>query len=573
MALNSVTLTQEQFQELLSRINNVPVQEGNFTKCSSRFNGSKDSDVKAFIDAVQTYKDCSKVSDANALRGLPMLLDGFAATWWQGVKNSTASWTDAIDLLQTTYGPKKPNYKVFRELFSKEQDSKTNCDIFICNVRAILSQLPPDTLSESLQLDMVYGLLHKRIREKVTRDEITTFTDLLKKCRLAEETFTDHFDDKPADASKRIKCNFCKFFGHTKEECRKLNYKKENPQQASTIGKTDPKPVTAVTATTAQTALSTSSSTIRCFGCSKPGYVRSNCPDCRTPTSSASSSIDFCSLESTTKTISPKARPVLPIQILTSNGTGMIDTAARQSVASASLCKVLENAGHEFSYDQLRIRLADGTVKDSNVRITTVDVNLQGRSIPTTFICLPTAEITLLGIEFLSTADISIDVGKQLWYFNNSPDEKFILNFENIDTSSSLEIHSISILRSDEGTMLSTEEKARLTKLLDGNPDIFALGGEPTPYAEHKIETAIPLNDINGGGDLDVKADSSISALLESCGSGSGKRFSRSLKGCGCGKGSVTIPMLKLWPENCGMLLSEVDNGAPLLRVPVLVAI
>lgn len=71
-----------------------------------------------------------------------MLLDDFAATWWQGVKDSTTSWNDAIELLRVTFGPKKPAYKVFRELFASEQDSKTNSDVFICHARALLAQLP-----------------------------------------------------------------------------------------------------------------------------------------------------------------------------------------------------------------------------------------------------------------------------------------------------------------------------------------------------------------------------------------------------------------------------------------------
>ncbi|KAF2882955.1 hypothetical protein ILUMI_23183 [Ignelater luminosus] len=64
----------------------------NLVNYPARFKGSKRDDVKAFIDAVEIYKDCMHVSDANALKGLPMLLEGFVAMWWQGVKATTASW-------------------------------------------------------------------------------------------------------------------------------------------------------------------------------------------------------------------------------------------------------------------------------------------------------------------------------------------------------------------------------------------------------------------------------------------------------------------------------------------------
>lgn len=99
----AVTMSNEQFQQLLERLGGTATNQppagppsGNFAKCSARFSGSKASDVSAFIDAVEIYKDCVQVSDQNALKGLPMLLDGFAATWYQGVKASVGTWAEAI---------------------------------------------------------------------------------------------------------------------------------------------------------------------------------------------------------------------------------------------------------------------------------------------------------------------------------------------------------------------------------------------------------------------------------------------------------------------------------------------
>jgi len=80
----------------MARLTMVPQQaaqqpavvSGNFSKCSSRFDGTKEMDVNTFIDAVLIFKEYTWVSDDIALKGLPMLLDGFAATWFRGVKGS-----------------------------------------------------------------------------------------------------------------------------------------------------------------------------------------------------------------------------------------------------------------------------------------------------------------------------------------------------------------------------------------------------------------------------------------------------------------------------------------------------
>lgn len=63
----------------------------NFSTCQRRFQGSKESDSNAFIDTICGYKT---VSDDNALKGLPMLFDGFVAQWYQGVKTTINSWTE-----------------------------------------------------------------------------------------------------------------------------------------------------------------------------------------------------------------------------------------------------------------------------------------------------------------------------------------------------------------------------------------------------------------------------------------------------------------------------------------------
>ena len=118
-ASTSVTMTSEQLKALLEqvRVSNetaaaamahiqtmtaasiqtagVP-QSGNFTKCTARFDGQSGAGVEAFLDNVNTYRQCCNVSDANALLGLTMLLTGEAADWWQGHKRNVSTWAECI---------------------------------------------------------------------------------------------------------------------------------------------------------------------------------------------------------------------------------------------------------------------------------------------------------------------------------------------------------------------------------------------------------------------------------------------------------------------------------------------
>ncbi|KAJ8963599.1 hypothetical protein NQ314_005498 [Rhamnusium bicolor] len=493
-----VVMSNEQFTQLLetlrlntnntSQINipSPPIQSGNFTNCASRFNGDRNSDANAFIDAIEIYKDCMRISDDNAFRGLPMLLDSFAATWFRGIKSSINTWNEAIDLLRITFGPKKPPHFVYRELFSREQDSKTPTDVFICKARSILAQLPENT--ETVQLDMVYGLLNKKIREKVPRDKIETFTELLKEARSIEEFFDQNITCEQRDTIKRPRCAYCKNLGHIKDECRKLAYKHSKPPegvqqkltQVSSIQVVDKeKPSTSRVSQNTLPQTSQSTSSFSCYGCGQPGYIRTNCPNCKTV---ETSSIDFCLFETKEMaTVSPRSRPCVFIDILGLHGTGIIDTAAKQIVAGQSLYKALKAKGQTFSDETVFIKLADGNGKLENVLVTFVDVILQGRAIPTNFIILPNAENnTLLGIDFLEDAKMILNISDRLWNFADRPGVKYDLLFEalpqRLHPTQHIDLSSFDNLRADEGTMISSDQRRRLNALLEENKDIFQLG-------------------------------------------------------------------------------------------------
>ncbi|XP_018560983.1 uncharacterized protein LOC108903332 [Anoplophora glabripennis] len=438
----SITLSDEQFKHLLDRLQISGSSSGNFTKCSSRFSGSKVSDVNAFIDAVEIYKDCTHVSDENALRGLPMLLDDFAARWWHGVKSTITTWDAAVDLLKRTYGPVKPPYRVYRELFASEQDLITPTDIFICKARGILSQLPANTLSESIQLDMVYGLLNRRMKEKIPRNKVETFTELLEKSRLAEEIFNEtiYFEQNKTN-TKKLRCTYCRTVGHSKGECDKLSTR----------------------------------------------------PIVDTVPSTIESPVEFCMLNTDIKSnsIALRPRPIMYINILGLQGTGIIDTAAKESIAGQSLYNVMVAKGQTFKQDKIYVGLADGSTKLENVLITYVDVKIQGRVIPTRFIILTDAvnNSTLLGINFIQDARISVDVSNRMWSFSDAPFVKYELHFETNQANEDTKVYYSDFLRSDEGSMLPSTVKEKFNAQLTENRPFFPFVAEPTPYGVYYKNT------------------------------------------------------------------------------------
>nr|XP_037876363.1 activity-regulated cytoskeleton associated protein 2 [Bombyx mori] len=151
--------------------------------------GAAGESLDAFLDAAEAYRDCSDISEENAIRGLSVLLCGDAAVWWLGVKSSIiiSSWCDAVSALRDAFGDRRPPHRINAQLFKRGQQNDERTDRFIAATRALLAKLPAGDLSEKVQLDMIYGLLSRRVRERLRRDEISSFDVLLQRARQIED--------------------------------------------------------------------------------------------------------------------------------------------------------------------------------------------------------------------------------------------------------------------------------------------------------------------------------------------------------------------------------------------------
>ncbi|RZB39373.1 hypothetical protein BDFB_013902 [Asbolus verrucosus] len=141
------------------------------------------------------------------------------------MKSAVSTWKEALDALRHSYGENKQNFKIFKELFSKEQGDREPTDIFVNNCRALMSKLKGDytKLLDVFKLDMVYGLLNLQIRKNIPRDKVTTFTALIAKARSAEENFLEKVEPRDnKQGNSGIKCRFCKNYGHIQRECKKF---------------------------------------------------------------------------------------------------------------------------------------------------------------------------------------------------------------------------------------------------------------------------------------------------------------------------------------------------------------
>lgn len=285
---SSIVMTQDMLSNLMTSFASSNTHSGNFSQCTARYSG-RPEDLDNFLDAVNTYKDCVNVSDENALRGLSMLLVDSAGVWWQGIKRSTTSWDDAMTRMRSAFGDQEPPYRIYKKLFALDQGEE-HTDLFVAKVRALFAKLPTDDITEKVQLDMAYGLLNQRIRKRLSRENVASFEDLLRKCRSIEDSLKEcsasgrkqqvetgsrrpqpryvsgpgesapEFVNVTAPRAKKPFCSYCRRFGHSKDACERVLVKSDIPTRKS--------------------------SDIKCYGCGAANVIKSKCKTCNPPAES-----------------------------------------------------------------------------------------------------------------------------------------------------------------------------------------------------------------------------------------------------------------------------------------------
>ncbi|XP_036322142.1 uncharacterized protein LOC118736151 [Rhagoletis pomonella] len=504
------TFTNEQFERLMQAVGQVNERPGSFSRCTARYTGERSSaKVEEFIAAIMTFKTVEKISDADAISGMPMVLEGDAAEWWRGVKSKANAFSDEIRMLREAFSPPKPSWRIYVEIFESKQQ-----------------------------------------KNEVSRQRVQGFDDLLKEAREAElylqerKTHAVNTDDTQK-SSGPARCGFCRKKGHSSEMC----FKKKNSE-----------------AQEAHAAKLAQAQSLRpkfaCYGCNALGVTRANCPNCIKTEVAKPNTVSFNSLNATNGQEIPSFNslnslsatigreiPIANIQIFGVPGQAYFDSGTRTSVASANLKRIMDFKGYVFKSVRCEITLADGSTSLERCLSTVCKITIDGRTLDIHFIVLPNAKNnrTLVGADFMEQAGIVLNMGQRYWYFENEPTEHFdfadplplelnlvervkvsdpiskrkqedewvkeavqakvyMSEFEyyGAEVPNTYSPHSIQDIFRDsippneitpersyetDGAELTETQKAQLNETLQAHPSIFGASHEPTPYAQHFIDT------------------------------------------------------------------------------------
>ena len=401
--------TADQFAQLMAMISGKNTSRS-FTQCSARFRGQRDPEaVNEFIAAITVYKDIEQISDQDAIKGMPLLLKDYAASWWMGVKDNVVTFKEATELLQATFSPPIPDWKLFQQITEVQQQKHEPSDAFICKKRVLFAKLN-NPIAEITQVGMVFSLMAFEIRERLDFSSITTFDALISASRNAEI----FIQELQAHRLPKEKCSYCRNLGHNINEChhRKADFEKTNEQ---------PKPMVQPRSYTSGPG---SGNGVSCYGCGTPGVYRANCFKCsgKTPENP-----QILALTKVSTNIIGHELPTVHIKLFGLQGEACFDTGAKTSIASSNLRKILTSHGAIFQEVKADVTLADGRICAKTVMSTTVDVKIGGRTTKIHFIALPNAadNRTLIGTDFMEQNGIILNMAQRFWYFIDDPKTTF----------------------------------------------------------------------------------------------------------------------------------------------------
>ncbi|CAH1099731.1 unnamed protein product [Psylliodes chrysocephalus] len=135
------TLSDKRFKKLISSLRLKPEdfhKQGSLVQYTTRYNEVRNTrKVEEFLTVTTIYKGCERICDKMALEGLPLLLQGIAQIWWQGIKDQNSRWTQVITRICEAFAPKRPYYKVCMNIFAKTKEPRTSTEAFLCSTNLV----------------------------------------------------------------------------------------------------------------------------------------------------------------------------------------------------------------------------------------------------------------------------------------------------------------------------------------------------------------------------------------------------------------------------------------------------
>ncbi|XP_066590814.1 histone-lysine N-methyltransferase 2B-like [Prorops nasuta] len=155
------------------------------TKYIPVFTGQFDEDPREFLASLHELIQGRNLAAPAVLRALPSALAGTALTWFRLESPAWTGYYDFVKAFCKTFAVKYPAHVIRREATARTQGPQERPLDFIMKIRRILGRMDPPMELEQ-QLDLAYHNLLPLYRQKIAREELSSFQDLINECHRVD---------------------------------------------------------------------------------------------------------------------------------------------------------------------------------------------------------------------------------------------------------------------------------------------------------------------------------------------------------------------------------------------------
>lgn len=222
--------------------------------------------VRAFIQRLEELCSSRSISEERLLRSAAEIFTDEALFWYRGVQSEVKTWDQLKSLLLSEYLPVDYERRLLKEIRGRTQGPEENIVNYLSIMQNYFSRLLVP-LSEEEKFDIVYYNIRPYYTARLALQEIKTWAELKRKCRLLEDSRqrVEMFLEPPRSSSNLVAPD--------------LAYK--HPLRSPKVSVIGAKKFCPRCRVESHCLSDCTSHNLVCFRCGKPGFSAVNCPACR----------------------------------------------------------------------------------------------------------------------------------------------------------------------------------------------------------------------------------------------------------------------------------------------------
>lgn len=268
-------------------VKSVPVVKWNITK----FSGDGRVSLSSFLETVEELCMARNVSSVQLLASASDLFTGQALIWFRAVRDSIDSWSELVAELRQQFQPSNYNDRLFQEIRQRTQGLDEPIGIYIAVMQNMFRRLTVP-VSEEVKLKILLQNISPFYQGRLSLTDVMTVDDLLSVGRRIEsrKLMMDSYVPPPKNKGQLMEPDLACIYSSSSSisgssrldeigEVVSSNRVPNNEvRKCWNCGGTDHLANRCIRALKRH-----------CFGCGRPGVVRSECSNCRNHSGNGSS--------------------------------------------------------------------------------------------------------------------------------------------------------------------------------------------------------------------------------------------------------------------------------------------